>query len=57
MKALQVAFTGLTAAALLACTISHAQESDDSHYVSPWKTPWDYEGPRGAEHWSALDPA
>jgi carbonic anhydrase len=57
MKALQVAFTGFTAAALLACTISRAQESDDSHYVSPWKTPWDYEGPRGAEHWSALDPA
>jgi carbonic anhydrase len=22
-----------------------------------WKTPWDYEGPRGPEHWSALDPA
>jgi carbonic anhydrase len=57
MKALQVAFTEFTAAALLVCPISHAQESDDSHYVSPWKTPWDYEGPRGAEHWSALDPA
>jgi carbonic anhydrase len=22
-----------------------------------WKTHWDYEGPRGAEHWSDLDPA
>lgn len=21
-----------------------------------WKTPWDYEGPRGAEHWGDLDP-
>ncbi len=21
-----------------------------------WNTPWDYEGARGAEHWSALDP-
>ncbi len=21
-----------------------------------WKTPWTYEGPRGAEHWSELDP-
>ncbi|HTA50169.1 MAG TPA: carbonic anhydrase family protein [Verrucomicrobiae bacterium] len=21
-----------------------------------WKTPWAYEGPRGAEHWSELDP-
>jgi carbonic anhydrase len=33
-----------------------AQDTDYSHYVSPWKTPWDYEGPRGAEHWSTLDP-
>ncbi|HKV50434.1 MAG TPA: carbonic anhydrase family protein [Gemmatimonadaceae bacterium] len=22
-----------------------------------WKTPWDYTGPRGADQWSALDPA
>lgn len=22
-----------------------------------WKTPWDYTGRRGADHWSALDPA
>ena len=36
---------------------SGAQDADHSHYVSPWKTPWDYEGPRGADHWSALDPA
>jgi len=21
-----------------------------------WKTPWDYEGPRGPDHWSELDP-
>ncbi len=21
-----------------------------------WKAPWDYKGPRGAEHWSELDP-
>ncbi len=33
------------------------QSADYSHYVSPWKTPWDYEGPRGAEHWSELDQA
>jgi carbonic anhydrase len=32
-------------------------EGDYSHYVSPWKTHWDYEGPRGADHWSTLDPA
>jgi carbonic anhydrase len=22
-----------------------------------WKTPWDYEGAKGAEHWGDLDPA
>jgi carbonic anhydrase len=25
--------------------------------AAQWKTPWTYEGPRGAEHWSELDPA
>ena len=34
-----------------------AQESGHEQYVSPWRTPWDYEGARGAEHWSDLDPA
>ncbi|MBV9404018.1 MAG: carbonic anhydrase family protein, partial [Acidobacteriaceae bacterium] len=24
--------------------------------AAQWKTPWDYEGPRGAAHWSDLDP-
>ena len=33
-----------------------AQETGVEQYVSPWKTPWDYEGARGAEHWSELDP-
>ena len=33
-----------------------AQNAGYSHYVSPWKTPWDYPGPKGAEHWSTLDP-
>lgn len=35
---------------------SPADEPDYSRYVSPWKTHWDYEGPRGAAHWSDLDP-
>lgn len=46
----------LTAAAIMAPNASPAQTDDYSHYVSPWKTPWDYRGRRGAEHWSALDP-
>ncbi len=37
----------LAAAAVLLPASSQAQ----------WKTPWDYEGPRGADHWSELDPA
>jgi carbonic anhydrase len=32
----------------------NAQEA--AKYVSPWRTAWDYEGPRGVEHWSELDP-
>jgi carbonic anhydrase len=40
-----------------AATTVAAQNAVYSQYVSPWKTPWDYEGPRGAEHWSELDQA
>ncbi|HUN75658.1 MAG TPA: carbonic anhydrase family protein [Steroidobacteraceae bacterium] len=40
-----------------AATLLPAQQPHGSRYVSPWKTPWDYSGPRGAEHWSELDPA
>jgi carbonic anhydrase len=46
----------LGAAGSSALPAAQAQDTDPSHYVSPWKTPWDYEGPRGAEHWSTLDP-
>lgn len=35
----------------------HGQQAGRGKYVSPWKTPWDYKGPRGAEHWARLDPA
>lgn len=42
---------------VFAATEVAAQNADYSRYVSPWKTPWDYEGLRGAEHWSELDPA
>src|SRR6202789_3639779 len=37
---------------------SQAQSIEPLHpYVSPWKTPWDYAGPRGNDHWADLDPA
>jgi carbonic anhydrase len=44
-------------AASAAAMASPARSADYSHYVSPWKTPWTYRGPRGAAHWSSLDPA
>src|SRR5215469_4436206 len=46
----------LTIAATVTPAGAKAQHDDYSHYVSPWKTPWDYRGPRGAQHWSGLDP-
>jgi carbonic anhydrase len=42
---------------ILPVAVLHAQNADYSHYVSPWKTHWEYTGPKGAEHWSELDPA
>lgn len=33
-----------------------AQPAEESHYVSPWRTPWSYAGPRGPAHWGELDP-
>jgi carbonic anhydrase len=56
MKKSSMTFVLLAVAAGFAPT-GFVQDADYSHYVSPWKTPWDYEGPRGAEHWSTLDPA
>src|SRR5690242_18498557 len=44
-------------AATAATMASRALGADYSHYVSPWKTPFTYQGPRGAAHWSSLDPA
>jgi carbonic anhydrase len=50
----------LAVGAVVALCFGHAnslaQEAAHEPYTSPWKTPWDYEGPRGAEHWSELDP-
>jgi carbonic anhydrase len=40
---------------LVAAGLVPAQQLDFSQYVSQWRTPWEYEGPRGADHWSALD--
>ncbi len=47
------------AATVIACTSTHLLAQSDGHekYVSPWKTPWDYRGARGADRWGQLDPA
>jgi len=42
------------AAACLVPVASWAQSSE--RYLSPWKTPWTYEGERGSDHWAELDP-
>lgn len=48
----------VVAAAVLVPSPAQARDAEGSHpYVSPWKTPWDYAGPRGNAHWSELDPA
>jgi carbonic anhydrase len=48
-------FALLTLASLLVPAFVLAQNTDYSRYTSPWKTPWDYDGARGAQHWSELD--
>jgi len=57
MRPAATVFSALLIAPLLIPAESRAQSADYSHYVSPWKTPWDYHGPRGYEHWGELDPA
>ncbi|HEY0749061.1 MAG TPA: carbonic anhydrase family protein [Steroidobacteraceae bacterium] len=33
-----------------------AQVAEPHKYVSPWRTPWTYDGARGNDHWADLDP-
>lgn len=56
MRAGPMSVVLLIAAAGVAPPGSQAGTGDYSRYVSPWKTAWDYQGPRGAAHWSSLDP-
>lgn len=46
MKKIEVGFLLFIAAAVLPANLP-----------AQWKTPWDYEGARGADHWGELDPA
>ena len=49
----------LLIATALPATRAEALGTSDANaahqYVSPWRTPWTYEGPRGSDHWAELD--
>ncbi len=50
-------FVFLVIAVILVSGGPQAQDAMQEHkYVSPWRTPWSYEGATGNEHWSDLDP-
>ena len=40
-------------AGILRVAAAEAQNAEHERYVSPWRTPWTYEG---ADHWHELDP-
>jgi carbonic anhydrase len=46
----------LSLSATRASPLGTADADVAHHYVSPWRTPWAYEGPRGSDHWADLDP-
>src|ERR1700722_10949884 len=39
-----------------ATALGTADATAANQYVSPWRTPWTYEGERGNDHWADLDP-
>lgn len=53
---MRYAITLVSSMLLALSAASSAQDGATHKYVSPWKTPWDYEGPRGSDHWAELDP-
>ena len=42
--------------ATCAVALGTADATAEHRYVSPWRTPWTYEGDRGNDHWADLDP-
>ncbi len=57
MRAALIVVAVALAGTAFAVARGSAQTADREQYRSPWKTPWDYEGARGAAHWSQLDSA
>jgi carbonic anhydrase len=52
----RVSLALLTVVILLLPAPAPAQDAQANHkYISPWRTPWTYEGPRGSDHWADLD--
>jgi carbonic anhydrase len=53
----RVALALLAVLMVLLPAATPAQVAKTNHkYVSPWRTPWTYAGPRGSDHWADLDP-
>jgi carbonic anhydrase len=46
----------LSLPATRAAVLGTADAAARRQYVSPWRTPWAYEGERGNDHWADLDP-
>lgn len=57
MQMCRIAAALIAVGVLFTSAYVRAQEAEHEKYVSPWKTPWDYKGARGPNHWSELDPA
>ncbi len=53
LKVARIGALLFVSAGILGCTDARAQTAGQEQYVSPWRTPWTYEG---AAHWSDLDP-
>jgi carbonic anhydrase len=51
-----VAFVLLPIAALVLVSSGPQAAQDPKPTSTTWKTPWSYEGPKGADHWGDLDP-
>lgn len=53
LKKARIGVLLLVSAGILGHTDARGQAAGQEQYVSPWRTPWTYEG---ADHWSDLDP-
>src|ERR1700727_2478324 len=55
MFALPMVMAATSSPATRVLALGTSDASAAHQYVSPWRTPWTYEGPRGSDHWAELD--